>query len=148
MKQYSMFLIYLSRFISSVGDQFYTLALSTTLFTLTGSALATTGYLAIKGIVYILGFLIYRAPKKQYLKLIIVIGDFTRGLLILILLIVLFHNFWIVYLILFLMEVIQLFYSPARVLLVHDVAENKQQSHKIDQISTTLSLTLGLSLGG
>ncbi|MCP1161333.1 hypothetical protein [Bacillus infantis] len=148
MKNKNIGLVYASRFISSIGDQFYTLALSTTLYTLTGSALASTGYLAIKGLVYILGLFIYRSPKPDKVKQIVIFGDYARGLLTLLLLFLMKEYFYGIYFVVFFMELIQLYYSPARVLLVHNLSNTKQLSHKLDQIITTLSLTLGLSAGG
>lgn len=148
MKNSNLLLVYISRFISSLGDQFYTLALSTTLYSLTGSALAATGYLAIKGIVYILGLFIYRSPQPGVIKKIVIFGDLGRGILTLLLLLLLKLNFYFIYVIVFLMEIIQLYYSPARVVLIHNISKEKNLSHKIDQIISTLSVTLGLSIGG
>ena len=58
-------LLCLSRLISILGDQFYAIALNVTLYTITNSALISTAFLAIRGLINLLGFSFLQRTKEK-----------------------------------------------------------------------------------
>ncbi|WP_318538399.1 MFS transporter [Geobacillus thermoleovorans] len=146
----NVFLLYASRLISSFGDQFYLIAISTTIYYQTQSALATTSFVIIKGITNLLGLIVYKPFSVTTQKKIALYSDLIRFLLVLLLCYFFNSNLILVLMILIIMEGIQIFYSPARVVLLNSycLASDRKRINSVDQVVTTISLAIGLSIAG
>lgn len=137
-----------SRLISTIGDQFYVVALGVAVYDRTGSSVATVAILTIRGLVHALGMFVYRSASVRQQRRIAVGGDAIRVLLVLAMVPALTHSLAAVYALIALAEAVQLYYSPARIVLVDCCTADRPRAHKLDQIVTTVALTAGLALSG
>ncbi|PFW41903.1 hypothetical protein COL28_17615 [Bacillus thuringiensis] len=146
----NLLFLYISKLISSLGDQIYVIALSVTLYKVTNSALLTTGVITIKATVHFLGMFIYKASNLRSQKFIATIGDVIRCILILLLIPLIQIHFIFVYVIIFLLEVVQIYCASSRIILLNAVTDPKKKNNSniIDQIMQTVAIGIGLALGG
>ena len=149
MKLDNLKLLLFGRFVSSIGDQFYYVAISSAVFMMTGSALATGAIFAVKGVVHLLGLFYYRPLSLAGQKKLVMFSDFVRSILVLALIPALSSGtiLWI-YVIVFFLEAIQVAYSPGRVVLVNNASDNRKLNNTADQITSMAAMVIGLSLGG
>jgi predicted MFS family arabinose efflux permease len=141
-------LLNLSRLISTAGDQFYFVALAVALYDLTGSSLATLLVMAIRGVVHTLGIFFYRSGSAHRQRAVVIGGDATRAVLVLALIPALAHSLPTAYLVVAAIEVVQLYYGPARIVIVDQSGGNRTRAHNTDMIVSTVALTLGLLFSG
>ncbi|WP_242218902.1 MFS transporter [Bacillus cereus group sp. BfR-BA-01380] len=146
----NLLFLYISKLISSLGDQIYVIALSVTLYKVTNSALITTGVITIKALVHFLGIFIYKAGNMKFQKSIAVIGDIVRCVLIVLLIPLIQIHFLFAYVIIFLLEVVQIYCASSRIILLNAVTDPKKKNNSniIDQIIQTVAIGIGLALGG
>lgn len=139
-----------SRLISSIGDQFYNIAIAITLFKKTNSILITTSIMVFKGLVSLFGIFFYRTTSIIFQKKIAILSDFTRFFLMLLIVYLLTVNYLYIYFIILILEIIQLYYSPSRIVLINNAInnENKEKINNYDQIVTTLAVSVGTLFGG
>lgn len=146
----NLYFLFIGRIVSTIGDEFYTIALSVSIYLVSGSVLKSVGFLAIKGIIHTIGLFTYRNFSILKQKKIAVISDFARFILILCMIPCFKINYLSVYLFVIVLEFIQMYYSPARFVLVNNISENEKK-HKLnvfDQLITTVALAAGTALGG
>lgn len=145
----NLILLYISKLISSLGDQVYVIALSVTLYKISGSALITTGIIIIKALVHFINLFFYKSIENmKYQKYIVVCGDIIRCLLIILLIPLIHWSYLSVYLIVLILEIIQIYCSSARIILLNNIEGVKNRSNITDQIIQTIAMGIGLAIGG
>lgn len=142
--------MYASRFVSSVGEQIYYIAIVSALYLQTSSALVATAFFALKGLVHMGGLLTYLPVPVEHQKAVLVFSDVLRGVLVLLFIPALSAELTTsVLALVVVLEAVQVVYGPGRVALTNRfAAHDRHRANVSDQVTTTIALTLGLAIGG
>ncbi|MGG3162672.1 MFS transporter [Geobacillus stearothermophilus] len=143
--------LFISGFISGVGDWFNNVAVLSTILTLTGSSLAVGITLALRVLPYLVfgplgGMVADRIPRK----IILVTMDLTRSVLALSFLFVNSKDqIWIVYVVTFGLVILSTFYIPARAASIPTLVrkENLLTANALDQTSFGIVMIIGSVFG-
>ncbi|AKM17831.1 MFS transporter [Geobacillus stearothermophilus] len=143
--------LFISGFISGVGDWFNNVAVLSIILTLTGSSLAVGITLALRVLPYLVfgplgGMVADRIPRK----IILVTMDLTRSVLALSFLFVNSKDqIWIVYVVTFGLVILSTFYIPARAASIPTLVrkENLLTANALDQTSFGIVMIIGSVFG-
>jgi len=147
-------LLWMAQIISGVGDVLYTVGVMVTVFQRTGSALQTTGVLVASYLpAFIIGPLAGVVVDRRSRRVVMMICDLLRALLVGILLIAIRDNafsLWLVYLIVGGLSVAGSFYRPARMAIIPTLVkkENLVQANSILIGTLQGTLAFGYMTGG
>lgn len=146
----NIYKLLISRLISATGDQFYNIAISVTLYKRTNSILIATSIPMIKGLISLYGIFFYKKIEVISEKKIAIIIDLIRTPLMFLIVFLLNYKLYSVYIIVVFLEILQLYYSPTRIVLLNNniINEDKSKINTYDQILTTVAMAFGTLFGG